>query len=150
MNKAKVNIEVDYSSVEDALNDVEKELANLPWLEMGENIKQSVFQNFAVGGRYSSSSSPIGGPRKWAPREESQPWPTLKKTGKLMLDTYVTALNNGIILGNRGNDYNAAVNFGIPSRGVPPRPFLVIQPEDLKKIEDTISSIIENIADKSK
>ena len=138
-----MSIKIDTSEVTAALANCENELNDIPWSTIAINVQNSIMDNFQSGGRYSSKNSPIGGTNKWTPRKVDQPWPTLIKSGKLMMSNYATALTNGIELGSRGVKYNAAQNFGYKS--IKARPFLVIQKEDLKEIADTISNIIASI-----
>lgn len=99
-----------------------RKLDDLPWLIIGEIYRQSVHQNFIMGGR----------PTKWAKRKKSYPWPILRKSDTLKNSHYVEIIPGGVAVGNRLVPYNFAQNFGVPPHLIG-RKYLLGQPADRKK-----------------
>lgn len=118
-----------------------KDARNLPYAQIGAMLNQSIDMNFASGGRYSQEGSVMGGSQTWQPLKDSSRRP-LDKTGTLRRSINYKVTGNAVELfvdDGVANLYAATHQYGDNSRGIPARPFLVVQPEDDKKIEDILS-----------
>ncbi len=95
----------------------------LPWLQVGEIVRQSVHLNFVKGGR----------PTKWPKRRRSYPHPILRASDTLKNAHYIETILNGVAVGNR-LIYQAVHNFGYPPRNIPQREYLLVQDRDRNDI----------------
>jgi len=132
---------IDISRALRKLRRVAERSDSLPWLEIGELVRDSVKENFRVGGRYSPLEEKMGGSNRWIERKKSASWPVLRKSDTLMENHYVELVQNGVAVGNR-LIYAAVHNYGYPDKNIEKRPYLVVQPEDLVKIDNIISNYI--------
>lgn len=120
-----------------------------------ELLMTSINRNFEVGGRYSKNSQFGGGKAKWKPSQRAirQNGQTLLDSGRLAASIIVTPkFENGnliISMGSnvkdkKGNNYAMVHQFGVKRRGhkMPARPFLVIQNEDIRNIQNLIAKHI--------
>ncbi len=126
----KVNVKVD--KVLNRLRKLEANADTLPWARVGNHVRDSIKLNFDSGGR----------PVKWPPRKDNLPHPLLNKSGKLMNSFYVTLISNGVAVGTKVK-YQAAQNYGFPPRNIPARKFLMVQPDDMLKIDNIITNHIK-------
>ncbi|MCK5740574.1 MAG: phage virion morphogenesis protein [Chlorobi bacterium] len=109
---------------------------------IGHVLLKSIQENFDVGGRY-SRSSPIGtgGTDRWfdlsevtiAQRTKKGYWPgkILQQTGILASSITFTVNSDGVSVGSNLS-YARDLQYGTDI--MPPRPFLVVQEEDITKI----------------
>ena len=118
-----LSITVQTKNARKRMQDIRKRLNNLPWLAAGEIVRQSIHQNFIMGGR----------PKKWAKRKVEQSWPVLRKSDTLMNAHYVEPIINGVAIGNR-LAYQAVHNFGYPPKNIAKREYLMTQQKDIKAI----------------
>jgi phage gpG-like protein len=95
----------------------------LPWRQAGGVVKESVQENFIIGG-----SPSYGG--KWKPRKVDQLWPILRKSDTLMNSIYVEPVPNGVAIGTRV-PYQAVHNFGYPARNITQRKYLFAKNKDI-------------------
>ena len=109
---------------------VVKRANTLPWLEAGNDLRESIFHNFDVGGRMSDVPG-IGGPKKWKKRKDNKPHKILDRFGYLKISNQVEPRTNGVSIASRGLDYNRAQNLGYPGNNLPRREFQVAQPQDI-------------------
>ena len=122
-----IKVNVDVSNLVSRLKKFEANLNTLPWLEVGQLVKKSVQDNFVAGGR----------PTKWVPRTRKYPHPILRKSLKLMNSIYVEPGKNKVAIGTRVI-YQAVHQFGhnfSDGRSIPARPYLMVQPQDIKDIQ---------------
>lgn len=127
-----IKVEVDARNVLQRLNKMAKNVDTLPWIQVGNLVRESVKDNFTAGGR----------PNKWVPRKVSKPWPILVKSGTLKNSHYVELIQNGVKVGNKV-PYQAVHNFGYPPRNIAQREYLMVQPEDFLKIDNIITNHIK-------
>lgn len=110
--------------------------------EIGEIIVASIEKNFREGGRYGIGDDGefVGGPSRWIPsgRAERQSGQTLLDTGQLSTSITYNATASGVTFGS--NKVYAAIHHYGGQTGnnkavtILPRPYLVIQDEDLEEI----------------
>lgn len=119
----------------------QKKAKALPYEQIGRLLDDSIDRNFASGGRYSSKDSVFGGSQVWEALKGSTRRP-LERTGRLRRSIRYRVEGNTVELfvdDSIANLYAATQNYGDDSRGIPARPFMVIQSEDDKRIEDILS-----------
>ncbi|MCX6145723.1 MAG: phage virion morphogenesis protein [Candidatus Kapabacteria bacterium] len=110
-------------------------------------IKSSIEINFKQGGRYGSGKFG-GGDNKWikSKRAIAQSGQTLQDTGSMKIGVGVkVSYNSGQfnITISAGKLYSAVHNFGHSSKPkLPARPFLVLQDEDIKLINELVVEYI--------
>jgi phage gpG-like protein len=126
----KVNVKV--NKVLNRLSKLEANASSLPWDRIGNLVRDSIKLNFDSGGR----------PVKWPPRKDDLPHPLLIKSGTLKDSFYVEPILNGVAIGNKVK-YQAVQNFGYPPRNIPARKFLMVQPDDILKIDNIITNHIK-------
>ena len=123
------------------LKGVERKADKLPYSEIGRILDDSIDRNFASGGRYSSPNSIFGGSKTWERLKGSTRRP-LEDTGTLRRSITYRVQGNQVELysdNSVANVYGTAQNFGYPPRNLVARPFMVIQSEDDKRIEDVLA-----------
>jgi len=136
-----VKVKVNASNLHKRLDKMTKNLNSLPWDKAANIVQQSVKSNFEVGGRYSKKDDVMGGTKKWTPRKDNQSHKILKKSGALQGSIYKDVHKNGFAIGSR-LEYQAVHNFGYPKGNIAARPYLVVQEDDLRKIEKLLSDHI--------
>lgn len=153
-------------SNEDNLNNFAKKIANLTrtidYTPILRNIRQiidtSIQRNFQVGGRFGEGTlfgNPFGGgSKRWqvsaaARKRRGQ---TLRKTGQLAASIRVEVRQQDgkivVVVGSNKN-YAATMHYG-RKRGeggayLPPRPYLVLQDEDIELIRTMLQRYISNL-----
>ena len=130
---------VDASGFYARLDKLNEKLNSIPWAEASTIVQASVMANFEVGGRYKAKGEEMGGSQKWEPRKDNLSHKILKKSGKLQSSIYGEVHADGFAIGSK-LEYQAVHNFGYPKRNIAARPFLVVQQDDLNKIEELIIS----------
>jgi len=92
--------------------------------EIRELMYKSVMQNFASSGRPS-----------WPARTKSYPWPMLRKSDAMYnAITRESDLTSATVFVPDSIRYAVYVHSGVPSRNLPPRPFMMFQDEDYEPI----------------
>jgi phage gpG-like protein len=138
-----LKVNVDASRLFRRLDRIRKNLNTLPWNQAAGVVLGSVIANFEVGGRHSGKGNVMGGSQKWEPRKDNLSHKLLKKSGKLQAANYMEVHKNGFAIGNR-LEYQAVHNFGYPKRNITARPYLVVQEDDLRQIEDMMVEHIKS------
>lgn len=162
-----VTTEIDDKKVKITLNhikDASKDMKR-PFRIIAQEMRESVRENFEVGGRFSKAGSVIGGTSKWAKGKFGG---SLIRTGNLRDSITSKSDENGAQVGTNLK-YAAIHNFGgkikehdvvarngralkfvvsgktlfrkkahIPTMDIPARPFMVVQPEDIEGFKETI------------
>ena len=117
------------------IRQVVKRANSLPWLEVGNDLRESIFFNFDVEGRMGPTPG-TGGSMKWPKRKDNKPHKILDRLGYLKISNQVEPRNNGVSVASRGLDYNRAQNLGYPGNNLPRREFQVAQPQDILNIQN--------------
>ena len=126
-----VKLEINIAGVITRLSTMANNLNTIPWCSVGNIVRDSVHQNFDSGGR----------PVKWPPRKDNKAHPLLIESGTLKNSIYVEEIPNGVAIGTREH-YQAVHNFGYPRKNIPQLKYLMTQPDDVQKINKTISDHI--------
>lgn len=148
-----ISISLKKANLQRRLNALAKKGSDLrePLSLIGEIVAASVDKNFQVEGRHNGDPDSIfGGPKKW--EEWSDSWrKTREKMGK---NGKILTLNGGLassiayeVSGNvvtisSGKIYAARLHYGDRTKNLPPRPFLVIQDEDLDEMNEALASFL--------
>lgn len=126
-----VKIEIDAKRAIDRLRKIANNIETIPWLTIGELVRDSVHTNFDAQGR----------PVRWPGRKDTKSHPLLQKSGRLKNSIYVEEIKDGVQVGSRV-PYQAVHNFGYPPRNIPQRKYLMVQPQDEIRIRKTIKNHI--------
>lgn len=148
-----ITIQLKKEGLEKALAKLGKKGSDLrePLSIIGEIVVSSVDKNFQVEGRHSGDPDSIfGGSKKWA--EWSERWAKRRedmgKLGKIL------TLNGGLassvayevagdaVTISSAKIYASSLHHGDKNRGLPARPFLVIQDEDLDEMNEVLASFL--------
>lgn len=120
---------------------------------IGEDLVSSIQQSFETGGRYSTPGDPVGGSKPWkrlstATEERRQSrghWPgkILMESGRLASSIDRQTVGNDYVVVGTNLEYAAIHQYGgRAGRGrkvtIPPRPYLVAQPEDIEDALDLV------------
>jgi phage gpG-like protein len=109
-----------------ALQHMSHNLSTLPMADIAQLMVDSVHQNFLDEGR----------PNAWAPRvEPTGSWPLLRKTDTLYNSIYPTISGTEITV-DAGEYYGSYLDQGTSKMVA--RPFLLLQGEDERRIEELI------------
>lgn len=112
---------------------------------LSHKLRNSVVENFDVGGRYDRAGSFMGGTKKWEPKKDGSA-SFLQESGLLRgsilpehdADTstvstnmeYAAANNFGVLLGARSS---LMTRTSKKKGGTPPRPYMVVQKETVEE-----------------
>ncbi len=140
-----IEIKVDTRALEKLFKQLAARTSNTrpAMLAIAQTLQESIEKNFNVGGRpkwQPLSKSRINQRSKVHSRGEGKPtkatWPgqVLVDLGLLEDSISSRATNDTAIVG-ANRDYAAAMQLGVPAKNIPARPFLAIQPEDIKEAE---------------
>lgn len=146
-----IEIDANFKKLEKRLRSMKKRGEDLEpvFKEIGDLIVDSIDENFSEEGRHSGDPDSIfGGSEKW--EDWSQKWAdrreAMGKTGKILtLDgglvssvDYDTSKDEIVV--SSGKKYASRQHHG--GGGIPARPFLVIQEEDLDEMLEDLSKFI--------
>lgn len=148
-----ITISLKKANLQRALNKLGRSGSDLrePLSIIGEIVVSSIDKNFQVEGRHNGDPDSIfGGSEKWA--EWSDKWAKRRedmgKLGKIL------TLNGGLassvayevagdaVTISSAKLYASSLHHGDRSRGLPARPFMVIQDEDLDEMNEVLASFL--------
>ena len=123
-----IKVNVDVSNLMRRFEKFAQKLDTLPWFKVGTMAQNSIVDNFIQQGR----------PKKWAPRKQTYSHPPLDKTGKMKSSIDQKPIPNGVSVGTRGIFYAGFQQKG--TKKMVARPFVMVQPDDVKEIKKVISN----------
>jgi phage gpG-like protein len=146
---------LDDADITAKLQDLQNRLQDMAPLMslMGEILVASINDNFESesGGFAQGSNSILGNRSPWPElspatvnlRIEKGYWPgqILKQTGRLVSSIHWEATPNSVAVGTNV-EYAADLHFGDPTKRMPPRPFLLVQQDDVEKIRKAIADYL--------
>lgn len=148
-----ITISLKKANLQRALNQLARKGSDLrePLSIIGEIVVSSIDKNFQVEGRHNGDPDSIfGGSKKWA--EWSPNWEKRRRDmGKL---GKILTLNGGLAASvsyevagdavtiSSAKIYASSLHHGDKNRGLPARPFMVIQDEDLDEINEVLASFL--------
>lgn len=132
----RISVDIDDGSLARSVNAaIARTTALTPVLkDIGERMILSTRFNFREGGR----------PIRWRPsrRAIAEHGKTLVKSGRLQNNFVPRIEGHSVVIGTNV-EYAAQHQFGVRSKNLPARPFLLVQDADIRYIEEVVQEFLE-------